>query len=113
MPSSRAEGVRCPSLRIGTHDSRDRGGIGVRVPVPEMVQHLCEGRNGVARDFIIVAEQGAVGGQLACCADSALLGTREELHRARAPLFPQCASSADHTYALPSLIRTAYAVSRM
>src|SRR3546814_15574619 len=56
-----------------------------------MVQHLCEGRNGVARDFIIVEEQGAFGGQPACCADSALPGTREELHRARALLFPTCA----------------------
>src|SRR3546814_19851616 len=47
--------------------------------------------NGVARDFIIVEEQGAFGGQPACCADSALPGTREELHRARALLFPTCA----------------------
>src|SRR3546814_5447564 len=46
--------------------------------------------NGVARDFIIVEEQGAFGGQPACCADSALPGTREELHRARALLFPTC-----------------------
>src|SRR3546814_1806457 len=84
--SSDLDGFRCPSLRIGTHDSRDRGGIGYRVPVPEMVQHLCEGRNGVARDFIIVEEQGAFGGQPACCADSALPGTREELHRARAQI---------------------------
>src|SRR3546814_10758710 len=88
MPSSRAEGFRCPSLRIGTHDSRDRGGIGDRVPVPEMVQHLCEGRNGVARDFIIVEEQGAFGGQPACCADR----------------------SEEHTSELQSLMRISYAV---